>query len=91
MRLDVPSSRLFPELRAQSGIGILTALARLGGRPAGVLASNPRHLGGAIDADAADKATTFLRLCQAHRLPVVSLSDDRYEELVAEYYTRARP
>jgi acetyl/propionyl-CoA carboxylase alpha subunit/acetyl-CoA carboxylase carboxyltransferase component len=63
------------ELRAQFGIGILTALARLGGRPVGVLASNPRHLGGAIDADAADKATSFLRLCQAHRIPVVSLID----------------
>ena len=63
------------ELRAQFGIGVLTALARLGGRAAGILASNPRHLGGAIDADAADKATSFLRLCQAHRLPVVSLID----------------
>ena len=63
------------ELRAQFGIAILTALARLGGRPVGVLANNPRHLGGAIDADAADKAASFLRLCQAHRLPVVSLID----------------
>jgi acetyl/propionyl-CoA carboxylase alpha subunit/acetyl-CoA carboxylase carboxyltransferase component len=63
------------ELRAQFGIGILTVLARLGGRPVGVLANNPRHLGGAIDGDAADKATSFLRLCQAHRLPVVSLID----------------
>ncbi len=63
------------ELRAQFGIGVLTALARLGGRPVGVLANNPRHLGGAIDADAADKATSFLRLCQAHRLPVVTLID----------------
>ena len=37
--------------------------------------NNPRHLGGAIDGDAADKATAFLRLCEAHRLPVVSLVD----------------
>ncbi len=63
------------ELRPRFGIGILTALARIGGRPAGVLANNPRHLGGAIDGDAADKATSFLRLCQAHRLAVVSLID----------------
>ena len=41
----------------------------------GLLANNPLHLGGAIDGDAADKATAFLRLCQAHRLPVVSLVD----------------
>jgi acetyl/propionyl-CoA carboxylase alpha subunit/acetyl-CoA carboxylase carboxyltransferase component len=63
------------ELRPRFGIGIVTALARIGGRPAGVLASNPQHLGGAIDGDAADKAAGFLRLCQAHRLPVVSLID----------------
>jgi acetyl/propionyl-CoA carboxylase alpha subunit/acetyl-CoA carboxylase carboxyltransferase component len=63
------------ELRAQFGIGVVTALARIGRRPVGVLANNPRHLGGAIDGDAADKATGFLRLCQAHRLPVVSLID----------------
>jgi acetyl/propionyl-CoA carboxylase alpha subunit/acetyl-CoA carboxylase carboxyltransferase component len=63
------------ELRAGFGTGVLTALARIGGHAAGLLANNPRHLGGAIDGDAADKATAFLRLCQAHRLPVVSLVD----------------
>ena len=63
------------ELRAGFGTGVLTALARIGGRAVGLLASNPLHLGGAIDGDAADKATAFLRLCEAHRLPVVSLVD----------------
>src|SRR5690349_18627314 len=63
------------ELRAGFGVGVITALARLDGHPVGLLASNPRHLGGAIDGDAADKATAFLRLCEAHRLPVVSLVD----------------
>ena len=63
------------ELRAGFGVGVLTALARIGGCAVGLLASNPRHLGGAIDGDAADKATAFLRLCEAHRLPVVSLVD----------------
>ncbi len=63
------------ELRAAFGVGIITALARVGGHPVGLLASNSRHLGGAIDGDAADKATAFLGLCQAHRLPVVSLVD----------------
>ena len=63
------------ELRAGFGLGVLTALARIGGRAVGLLASNPLHLGGAIDGDAADKATAFLRLCEAHRLPVVSLVD----------------
>ncbi|HMD94225.1 MAG TPA: carboxyl transferase domain-containing protein [Trebonia sp.] len=63
------------ELRPQFGVGIITALARLGGRPVGILANSPRHLGGAIDGDAADKATRFLELCQAHRIAVISLCD----------------
>jgi acetyl-CoA carboxylase carboxyltransferase component len=63
------------ELRAAFGVGIITALVRIGGHPAGLLANNPQHLGGAIDGDAADKATAFLRLCQAHGLPAVTLVD----------------
>jgi acetyl/propionyl-CoA carboxylase alpha subunit/acetyl-CoA carboxylase carboxyltransferase component len=63
------------ELRPEFGVGIITALARLDGRPAGVIANNPYHLGGAIDGDAADKATRFLGLCQAHQLAIISLCD----------------
>lgn len=62
-------------LRTGFGLGIHTALARIAGRPVGVLANNPAHLGGAMDADAADKAARFLQLCNAHRLPIVSLVD----------------
>jgi acetyl-CoA carboxylase carboxyltransferase component len=63
------------ELRSGFGAGIHTALARIEGRPVGLLASNPLHLGGAIDADAADKAARFMQLCSAHGLPLVSLVD----------------
>ncbi|WP_185995968.1 carboxyl transferase domain-containing protein [Nocardioides campestrisoli] len=63
------------ELRPEYGPGILTCLARVEGRAVGVLANNPRHLGGAIDAPAAEKAARFLQLCDVHRLPVVSLVD----------------
>ncbi|CAN5916262.1 pyruvate carboxylase [soil metagenome] len=63
------------ELRRGFGTGILTALARIEGRPVGVLANNPMHLGGAIDADAADKAARFMQLCNAHGLPMISLCD----------------
>ena len=63
------------ELRAGFGIGIFTALARIEGRPVGLLASNPSHLGGAIDAAAADKAARFMQLCNVHGLPLVSLVD----------------
>ena len=63
------------ELRQGFGAGILTAFARIEGRPVGVIANNPTHLGGAIDADAADKAARFMQLCDAHGLPIVSLTD----------------
>lgn len=62
-------------LRGGFGAGIHTALARVEGQPVGILANNPHHLGGAIDADAADKASRFMQLCDAHGLPIVSLID----------------
>ncbi len=63
------------ELRPRFGIGMITALARIEGRPVGIIANNSRHLGGAIDADGADKAARFIRLCDAFDLPVISLCD----------------
>jgi acetyl/propionyl-CoA carboxylase alpha subunit len=63
------------ELRKAFGVGIVTALVRIEGRPFGLLANNPKHLGGAIDADAADKAARFVQLCDAHGLPILSLCD----------------
>jgi acetyl-CoA carboxylase carboxyltransferase component len=63
------------ELRAEFGLGMITSLARLEGRPVGDLANNPRHLGGAIDSDGADKAARFMQLCDAHGLPLITLCD----------------
>ncbi len=63
------------ELRPSFGLGMITALIRIAGRPMGLIANNPLHLGGAIDADAADKAARFLQLCDAHDLPILSLID----------------
>jgi acetyl-CoA carboxylase carboxyltransferase component len=68
-----PSSVL--ELRRGFGLGMVTALARHGGRALGVIANDPSHLGGAIDADAADKAARFMQLCDAHGLPILFLAD----------------
>lgn len=62
-------------LREGFGLGIHTALARFEGRAVGVLVNNPQHLGGAIDPDAADKAARFMRWCDAHGLPLLSLVD----------------
>ncbi|HEY2141536.1 MAG TPA: carboxyl transferase domain-containing protein [Solirubrobacteraceae bacterium] len=63
------------ELRRGFAAGIVTALARVDGRSLGVVANNPPHLGGAIDADGADKAARFLQLCDAFELPVLFLCD----------------
>jgi acetyl/propionyl-CoA carboxylase alpha subunit len=63
------------ELRRGFGVGVLTALARIEGKPVGLMANNPHHLGGAIDVEAADKCARFMQLCNAHGLPIVSLTD----------------
>jgi acetyl/propionyl-CoA carboxylase alpha subunit/acetyl-CoA carboxylase carboxyltransferase component len=63
------------ELRQGFAPGMMTALLRIEGAAYGLIANNPAHLGGAIDAPAADKAARFLQLCDAHGLPVVSLCD----------------
>ncbi len=63
------------ELRDGFGAGMVTALARVGGNPIGILANDPRHLGGAIDADGADKAARFMQLCDAFALPLLMLCD----------------
>lgn len=63
------------ELRRDFGVGMITALARVEGRPVGVVANNPAHLAGAIDSDGADKAARFMQLCDAFDLPVVTLVD----------------
>jgi acetyl/propionyl-CoA carboxylase alpha subunit len=63
------------ELRRGFGHGMVTALARIEGRPVGIVANNPAHLAGAIDSEAADKAARFLQLCDAFDVPVVFLCD----------------
>lgn len=63
------------ELRSGFGPGMVTALARIEGRPVGIVANDPAHLGGAIDSDAADKAARFLQLCDAFDVPIVFLCD----------------
>jgi acetyl/propionyl-CoA carboxylase alpha subunit/acetyl-CoA carboxylase carboxyltransferase component len=63
------------ELRRSFGPGMVTALARMEGRPVGVVANNPVHLAGAIDSEGADKAARFMQLCDAFDLPIVFLCD----------------
>lgn len=63
------------ELRAGFGAGMVTALARIEGKAIGLIANDPTHLGGAIDAEAADKASDFMRLCNTFGIPLVFLCD----------------
>lgn len=63
------------ELRRGFGLGMVTALARIEGRPVGILANDPGHLAGAIDSPGADKAARFMQLCDAFNIPIVVLCD----------------
>jgi len=63
------------ELRCDFGSGVITTLARLNGRAVAVAASQPRHLGGALDAPACDKLARFMQLADAHGLPLITFVD----------------
>jgi len=63
------------ELRSDYGVGVVTALVRVEGAAFGLLANSSHHLGGAIDAEAADKIADFLTLCESFGLPIISLCD----------------
>ena len=63
------------EVGARFGRSLITSLARLDGRPVGVLASDPHHYAGGLTGDASDKLARFVDLCDTFRLPVVNLVD----------------
>ncbi|MBA2281283.1 MAG: acyl-CoA carboxylase subunit beta [Acidimicrobiia bacterium] len=63
------------EVKAGFARNLLTTLARIGGQPVGIVASNPMVLGGALDVNAADKAARFVWLCDAFGIPLVFLHD----------------
>src|SRR4029077_11541666 len=63
------------ELRRHFGLGMVTALIRIEGRPVGLIANNPVHLAGAIYSDGADKAARFMQLCDAFDIPLLFLCD----------------
>jgi acetyl-CoA carboxylase carboxyltransferase component len=65
----------FIELKSRFGGAIITGFIRLEGRPVGLLGSDCKVLGGAIDVDAGEKASDFIRLCNNFAIPLVSLCD----------------
>jgi len=70
----VDHGRLF-EIKPAWARNLITGLARMGGRPVGIVANQPMVLGGALDVDAADKAARFITLCDAFNVPLVFLQD----------------
>ncbi|MFK7980120.1 MAG: carboxyl transferase domain-containing protein [Saprospiraceae bacterium] len=63
------------ELRKEYAIGVIPAFIRIEGQPMGLIANNPKHLGGALDAEGSGKAARFMQLCDVYRIPMVSLCD----------------
>jgi acetyl-CoA carboxylase carboxyltransferase component len=63
------------DIKPQFAKTIITCLARFGGRPAGIVASQPKQLGGILDNDSADKSARFINLCNAYGIPLIYLMD----------------
>lgn len=74
VRQIVDRDSYFP-IKERFGRNIVTALARLGGRSVGVIAPNPMFRGGALEADACDKAVSFIVLCDSYNIPIITLAD----------------
>jgi acetyl-CoA carboxylase carboxyltransferase component len=74
IRCIVDKDTMF-ELKPRFGRSAVTALARLGGKSVGVVANNPLHRGGALDADACRKIVDFLVLCDSFNVPIILLVD----------------
>jgi acetyl-CoA carboxylase carboxyltransferase component len=63
------------DMKGQWAKTLITCFARMGGRPVGIVANQPKHLGGILDNDSADKAARFVNLCNAFGIPLLFLQD----------------
>ena len=75
--LDRPADggKAFTELQPGWAPSIVTGFGRLGGRAVGVLANNPMRMGGCLDSESAEKASRFVRLCDAFGVPMACIVD----------------
>lgn len=71
----IVDTRSFFEIGPSWGKSVVTGLARMDGMPIGVVASNPRHLGGALDASAAEKQVRFVDMCSTFHIPILYFVD----------------
>jgi acetyl-CoA carboxylase carboxyltransferase component len=74
IRPIVDNGRFF-DVKPKFARAIITGLARIGGRPCGIVANNPKQMGGILTNDSADKAAHFIQLCDAFNVPLVFLMD----------------
>jgi acetyl-CoA carboxylase carboxyltransferase component len=65
----------FVDVKKKFGRSIITCLARVGGQPVGIVANQPKYLGGVLENDSADKAAKFIQVCDAFNVPLVFLQD----------------
>jgi acetyl-CoA carboxylase carboxyltransferase component len=65
----------FFEIKHRYARNILTGFGRMDGRSIGIIANQPAYLGGSLDVDASDKASRFIRFCDAFNIPIVTLVD----------------
>jgi methylmalonyl-CoA decarboxylase subunit alpha len=63
------------DVKPQFAKTLITCLARMGGRPIGIVANQPKQLGGILENDSADKAARFINLCDAFNIPLLFLQD----------------
>ena len=63
------------DIKPKFGRSLITCLARIGGRSVGVVANQPKHLGGILENDSADKGAHFIQICDAFNVPLVFLQD----------------
>src|ERR1700709_1588506 len=72
---EIVDDGLYFDLKPKWAKSVITCFARFGGQPVGIVANQPRHLGGILDNDSADKAARFVNLCNAFGVPLVFLMD----------------
>ncbi len=63
------------EMKPKWARNLITTFARIAGRPVGIVANNPKFMGGILDVNSADKAARFINLCYAFNIPLVFLED----------------
>ena len=74
LRIVVDDGDVF-EMKPEWARNVITAFARVGGQPVGIVASQPKVLGGTLDVNSADKSARFVWLCDAYGIPIVFLQD----------------